>query len=126
MAKQQTERTVRIPERFVDGNIVKQVGAEAACVFMIIVRYARWTGDNQGEAWPTYDTIHHHTGFHRHTIAMAVKTLERCGYIHVTLKKRVNKEGVEFGRMRNHYLVSHLRKPVEPKNHENNGSRDGH
>ena len=126
MAKQKTERTVRLPERFVDSKLIKQIGADAICVFLIIIRHARWSGDNQGEAWPTYETIHQLTGLHRHTIAKAVKLLESKGYITVTLKKRTTKDGIEFGRMRNHYLITHLKKLTKPKNHENNGSPEGH
>jgi len=115
MAKEKTERTVRLPERFVDGKLIKVIGTDAACVFLVIIRHARWSGDNQGESWPTYETIHQLTGLHRHTISKAVEKLELKGYITVTLKKRVNKAGKEFGRKRNHYLVSHLKKRTEPK-----------
>jgi len=108
---EQNERTVRVPERFLKNKMVKIVGAEAYAVFSIIILHARWSGDNTGEAWPTYNTIHELTGFHRHTIAEAVKRLEGGGYIHVELKRRKRKDGTEFGRPRNHYKVSHLQTP---------------
>jgi hypothetical protein len=104
------DRTVRIPERFVkDTKMVKQVGTDAYAVFSIIVAHAKWSGHNAGEAWPTYNTIHELTGLCDKTIAKCVKKLSGCGYIRVDKKKRIRKDGTEFGHERNCYTVSHMR-----------------
>lgn len=111
MAQQSNERTVRVPERFIKNKMIKIVGTNAFAVFAVIQAHARWSGEQSGESWPTYETIAELTGLHRTTIANGVKKLEAYGYIHVKLKRRTRKDGTEYGQLRNHYMVSHMREP---------------
>ena len=111
MGKQKSERTVRIPERFIRNKMIKMVGPNAYAVFSIILAHVKWSGPGKGEAWPTYNTIQELTGLHRETIASSVQKLEAYGYIYVELKRRRRIDGTEHGRLRNHYKVSHLQEP---------------
>jgi hypothetical protein len=108
MDKPKPERTVRIPERFVKNKMIKMVGTDAYAVFNIIVLHARWSGDNAGEAWPTFATIRELTGIRQPNITEAVRKLEGYGYIKVEKRKKRRKDGSEYGHKRNHYTVSHL------------------
>jgi len=90
--------------------MIEQVGTDAFAVFCVIIDHAKWSGHNAGEAWPTYNTIQALTGLRREDIAGSVKKLADCGYIRVEKKKRIRKDGTEFGRERSCYTVSHMRK----------------
>jgi len=78
-------------------------------VYACIASYADW---DTGTANPIFKTIHLDTGISIDAIRYAVRWLEAIGVLYIEFRKARNQDGVEYGRKRYFYTITHQPKAM--------------
>lgn len=74
-----------VPNEFIDA--CREIPEKAFILFVIIKRYSN---NDTGYAYPSYTEIHRITGWSRTTIALAIKGLEKAGWLVVETRPQQN------------------------------------
>lgn len=97
------QKKAGIPHDFIMQRLIKRVGAEAACVYVLL----DWHKDDEtGECCSRTTTLMFYSGFKAKVLRNALSTLEDAGLVCTTKKRRVSKRtGREYGYRINHYKL---------------------